>query len=71
MFGKNYKPSYREERIKQKEHLNSQIMHLEKLLNDKSIDEDTYARYRKLLEMSYEQERVATREKHGLTNLVS
>ena len=60
--------SYLKERTKQKEHLNSQIAHLEKLLSDKSINEDTYTRLKKLLEMSYEQEREATREKHGFTN---
>lgn len=65
---KEKRRSYLKERTKQKEHLNSQIANLEKLLNDKSINEDTYARYKKLLEMSYEQEREATREKYGFTN---
>jgi len=65
---KGKRRSYLKERTKQKEHLNSQIANLEKLLNDKSINEDTYARYKKLLEMSYEQEREATREKYGFTN---
>jgi hypothetical protein len=65
---KEKRRSYLKERTKQKEHLNSQIAHLYKLLNDKSINEDTYARYKKLLEMNYEREHEATREKHGFTN---
>jgi hypothetical protein len=60
--------SYLKERTKQKEHLNSQILHLEQILNDKSIDDDTYVRYKKLLEMNYEQEREETRDKHGFMN---
>ena len=60
--------SYIKERTKQKEHLNSQIAHLDKLLKDNSIDENTYARYKKLLEMNYEQKLEETRAKYGFTN---
>ncbi len=73
--GKDYKaPSARErlsyfkERTKQREYLDSQIAHLDKLLKDNSINEDTYVRFKKLLEMRYGEKRETTREKHGFTN---
>jgi hypothetical protein len=65
------KRSYLEERIKQREYLSSQIAHLDKLLHNNSINRDTYARFKKLLEMSYEQKREATIEKHGFTNTMT
>ncbi len=60
--------SYLKERRKQREYLNSQIAHLDKLLDNASIGEDTYVRSKKLLRMNYEQKREATREKYGFTN---
>ena len=65
---KEKRRSYLKERTKQKEHLSSQIAHLDRLLKDNSIDWDTYVRYKKLLEMNYEQKREETREGHGFTN---
>jgi len=60
--------SYIKERTKQKEHLNTQIAHLDKLLKHNSIDENMHARYEKLLEINYEKEREETRTKYGFTN---
>ena len=60
--------SYFKERRKQREHLNSQIAHLDRLLESNSVGEDTYVRSKKLLRMNYKQKREATREKYGFTN---
>jgi hypothetical protein len=59
--------SYVEEKTKQREHLTSQIAKIDRLIKDNSIDETTYTRYKKLLEMNYEKKCEATREKHGFT----
>jgi hypothetical protein len=57
--------AYIKERIEQREHLNREVAGLDKLLKENSIDEDTCARLKKLLEIGYEQKRQETREKHG------
>ena len=59
------KRTYIKERIKQQEHLNTEIAGLDKLLKESSIDEDTHARLKKLLAIGYEQKRQETREKYG------
>jgi hypothetical protein len=67
LFSHSKSRPYLEERTKQREFLDSQIANLERLLKDNSIDESTYTRYKKLLEMNYEQKREETREKHCFT----
>jgi hypothetical protein len=57
--------AYIKERIKQREHLNREFAGLDKLLKENSIDEDTRARLKKMLEIGYEQKRQETREKYG------
>ena len=59
---------YAKERKKQREHMNSEIAGIDKLLEEGSIDEDIHARYKKLLEMGYADKRRETREKYDLTN---
>ena len=58
---------YTKERSKQREHLNTEIAGLNKLLSESSVDEDTHARLKKMLEMGYEQKRRETRQKYGFT----
>jgi hypothetical protein len=58
--------AYVRERLKEQEHLNSEISSLDRLLKENSIDKYTYARYKKLLKMGYEQKRQQTRERYGL-----
>jgi DNA-binding protein H-NS len=60
--------AYARERTKRREHLNNEVAHVDKLFKARSIDENTHARYKKLLEMSYAQKRQETREKYGFTN---
>lgn len=60
---------YAKERTKQREHMNSEVAYVDKLLEEGSIDEDIHARYKKLLEMGYAEKRQETREKYGFTNL--
>lgn len=57
--------AYIKERQKEREHLSREISALERLLKENSIDDYTYARYKKLLEMGYEQKRQQTRERYG------
>ncbi len=57
--------SYIKERTTQKEHLTSQSIHLDTLLKNNSINQDTYARLKKLLEMKYEEKINEIRERHG------
>jgi len=60
---------YAKERTKQREHMKNEVTYINKLLKEGSIDENTYARYKKLLEMGYVEKRQETREKYGFTNL--
>ena len=57
--------AYIKERLNEQEHFNREISSLDKLLKENSIDKPTYARYRKLLEMDYEQKRQRTRVRFG------
>lgn len=57
--------AYVQERIMFREELNSEIAGLNKLLKEKSIDEDTHARLNKMLEIGYEQKRRERRKKYG------
>jgi hypothetical protein len=57
--------SYFEERSKQHEHLNEEFSRLEELLKENSIDQGTYERLLKLLQMGYKQKREETRLKYG------
>jgi hypothetical protein len=59
--------AYIKERLKEREHLNREISDLDRLLKENSIDEYTYTRYKKLLEMGYERKRQQTRERYGFT----
>lgn len=59
------KRAYIKERLREREHLNKEISALDSLLKEESIDDSTYARYKKLLEMSYQRKRQQTREKYG------
>jgi len=59
--------AYIKERQKARERLNKEKRTLDKLLKEKSIDNHTYARYKKLLEMSYQMKREQTRGKYGFT----
>ena len=47
--------AYVKERIKQQQEFNIEIAKLDKLLKERSIDEDVHARLIKVLEMAYEQ----------------
>ena len=60
---------YAKERTKQLEHMNNEIAGINKLLEEGSIDENTYARYKMLLEMGYAEKRQETRKKYGFTSL--
>ena len=57
--------SYFKERCKQHQKLNEEFLRLDMLLKENSIDEGTYERLAKLLEMGYEQKRQKTRHKYG------
>jgi hypothetical protein len=63
--------AYIKERTKQQEHLNREIVGLDELLKESSIDEETHARYKKLLEIGYEQKRQEAREKYGFTKTLT
>jgi Skp family chaperone for outer membrane proteins len=63
--------AYVKERTKQQEQLNREIVGLDKLLKESSIDEETHARLKKLLEIGYKQKRQETREKYGLTETLT
>ena len=56
---------YIKERTEQRERLNRGIAGLDRLLKENSIDEDTCARLKKLLEIGYKQKRQETREMCG------
>ena len=60
--------SYAKERTKQREHLNQEVASMDKLLEENSIDKNTHARYKKLVEMGYVKKRQETREKYGFSN---
>jgi uncharacterized membrane protein YheB (UPF0754 family) len=47
--------AYVEERTKQRKKFDIEIAKLDKLLKERSIDEDVHARFSKVLEMAYEQ----------------
>jgi hypothetical protein len=59
--------AYIKERIEQRQRLNREIARLDRLLKESSIDENTHARLKKLLEIGYEHKRQETREKFGFT----
>ena len=59
--------SYLKERCEQQQHLKTESSRLDMLLEEKSIDKDTYERLRKLLERGYEQKRQDIRLKYGFT----
>lgn len=56
---------YIKERTEQRERLNKGIAGLDRLLKESSIDEETYGRLKKLLEIGYKQKRQETREMCG------
>jgi hypothetical protein len=58
--------SYLKERCEQHQRLKTEFSRLDMLLKEKSIDESTYERLRKLLERGYEQTRHEIRLKYGL-----
>jgi hypothetical protein len=62
---------YIEERTKQRRNLNWEISGLDTLLEENSIDKDTHARLRKLLEIGYDRKRQETRERFGFTGNLS
>jgi hypothetical protein len=55
--------AYTKERLNQREQLGREMSRLDKLLCENSINEDTYARYKKLLEIINEEKRQQTRKK--------
>ncbi|MEM2937160.1 MAG: hypothetical protein QXJ63_01265 [Candidatus Bathyarchaeia archaeon] len=59
------KRSYFKERFKQQQRLKEEVARLDTLLRENAIDEDTYRRLRKLLEIGYQQQRQETRRKYG------
>ncbi|MGB9713752.1 MAG: hypothetical protein ACPLZC_02090 [Candidatus Bathyarchaeales archaeon] len=59
------KSSYFKERVQQRQHLNEEITRLDKLFQESVIDEDTYIRLRKLLDIAYQKKRQETRRKYG------
>jgi hypothetical protein len=61
--------AYTKERTKQREHLNREVARLDRLMKDKSIDEDTHARLNKILKIFYEQKLQETRKKYGFKTL--
>lgn len=61
------KCSYFNERVQQRQHLDEEITRLDKLFKEKLIDEDTYRRLRKVLEIAYQKKRQETRRKYGFT----
>lgn len=63
--------AYVKERTKQQEQLNRQVVGLDKLLKESSINEETHARFKKLLEIGYKQKRQETREKYGFTKTLT
>ena len=62
---KKLRRSYIEERTKQRDHLNEEIRGLTKLLKENSIDQETFRRLKKILEISYGEKREKTRKNHG------
>jgi len=63
--------AYTKERTKQRERLNREVAGLDRLMQDKSIDEDTHARLNKILKIVYEQKLQETRKKYGFKTLTS
>jgi len=61
--------AYTKERTKQRERLNREVAGLDRLMQDKSIDEDTHARLNKILKIVYEQKLQETRKKYGFKTL--
>lgn len=59
--------SYVKERTKQRDHLNEEIRGLTKLLKEDSIDQETFERLKKILEISYRQKREKARKDHGFS----
>jgi hypothetical protein len=59
--------SYIKERTEQRDHLNEEIRGLTKLLREDSIDQETFERLKKILEISYSEKREKTRKDHGFS----
>jgi Spy/CpxP family protein refolding chaperone len=59
--------SYIKERTKQRDHLKEETEGLTKLLKEGSIDQETFERLKKILEISYRQKREKTRKNHGFS----
>jgi hypothetical protein len=59
------KRSYFRGRFKQQQRLKEEVARLDTLLKENAIDEDTYRRLRKVLEIGYQQQRQETRRKYG------
>ena len=57
--------TYAKERLKQREHLNEEMAHLEKLLKSNLMDEETHKRLKKRLLLGYDQKRRETRVRYG------
>lgn len=62
------KKAYAKERNKQREHLNKELVGVNKLFEEGSISEDIQIRYKKMLEIGYAQKLRETREKYGFPN---
>jgi hypothetical protein len=62
---KKLRGSYIKERTKQRDHLNEEIRGLTKLLKENSIDQETFKRLKKILEISYGEKLEKTRKNHG------
>jgi hypothetical protein len=59
--------SYLKERCKQHQRMKAESSKLDQLLKENNIDENTYERLQKLLEMSYTQESQEIRLKYGFS----
>jgi hypothetical protein len=61
----NARRLYVEERARQQGHLRDELANLNTLLIDQTIDKETWKRYKKLLEIGYENEKKLTKVKYG------
>lgn len=55
--------TFKKELLKERERLDRNMAALDKLLKENSIDDQTHERYKKILQMSYEQKRQQSRTK--------
>ncbi len=57
--------AYANERLRERESLEKDLSALDKQLQECIIDSQTHERYKKILQISYEQKRQKTRKKFG------